>query len=413
MKKSKNENLEQIGTFLAMVAQDNGVHPQEVTKAQVLAKGLEEWQIRKVGGLQAVKDYFFPYTEKDLKTTQTLKNSKTYTSKLEKELGNKLITDETMFNVFSQLKLPKFQLYKVRGNKKIERAVNLVLSDLHFGSDISSKNTGGLDFGKTEEARRIARITKEVCDYKPQYRNHTELNVLLLGDIIQNQLHDARDGAPLAEQICRAIHLLSQSLMHFCQHFPKVNVKCTGGNHSRNTSRHHNRAVNGKWDNFETVIYFALKDSFKGVNNINFDIPLTPYVTYEVFGKKIFCTHGDTVLNPGYAGKSINTKSLETQINKINATLKDNEEYSTFIVGHIHTGSTTHLGNGAVMITNGALVPSDEYAVSIGLLENSCGQYLFESVPGYPVGDQRFIRVNYLDDKDSSLDKIIKPFEQL
>ena len=84
-----------------------------------------------------------------------------------------------------------------------------------------------------------------------------------------------------------------------------------------------------------------------------------------------------------------------------------------FVVGHVHTASVTHLSNGAVMMTNGAMVPSDEYAVSIGLFENFCGQYMFESVKGYPVGDCRFIRVSKVDDQNKELDKIIKPFDEL
>jgi hypothetical protein len=65
------------------------------------------------------------------------------------------------------------------------------------------------------------------------------------------------------------------------------------------------------------------------------------------------------------------------------------------------------------MITNGALVPTDGYAASIGLLESNAGQMLFESVKDFPVGDTRFIRVSSKDDNNKELDKLIKPFESL
>lgn len=268
-----------------------------------------------------------------------------------------------------------------------------------------------MGFTKTEESRRLAAIVKETINYKIQYRKNTKLKLLLLGDIIQNSLHDPRDGAVLAEQVCRAIHLLTQAISQLSANFPVVEVECQTGNHGRNTARHHGRAVNQKWDSVETLIYYSLMKAASSLKNVKFNIPQTPYGSYDVFGHKILYTHGDTFLKPGYPGTSINTKSLEGQINKINASLKDHDEYKAFIVGHVHTGSVTFLNNGAAMITNGALVPPDEFAVSIGIVESQAGQMLFESVKNYPVGDIRFIRVGEKEDKNKELDRIISPWK--
>lgn len=155
-----------------------------------------------------------------------------------------------------------------------------------------------------------------------------------------------------------------------------------------------------------------MKQALRHLPNVTVLIPKTPYLVYESFGMKAFGTHGDTVLNPGNPGSSINIRSIENQINRINASLKDSEEYKLFFVGHVHVGSFTQLPNGATFVTNGALIPPDSYSVSIGIFENSCGQTLFESVKGYIFGDYRFIRVNSYTDKDKSLDKIIKPFNK-
>lgn len=296
---------------------------------------------------------------------------------------------------------------------KTERALNIVISDIHIGSDVKSEETGVDNYGKIEESRRLAAVVKEVIDYKHQYRAETELNVLLIGDLIQNQLHDDRDGAPLAEQIIRAIHLLSQALLQFSANFKKVNVHCVSGNHGRSMARHKSRAVNQKWDSHETVIAYALKTALKPQKNVTFYIPKTPYGAYEVFGQKVLYTHGDTFINPGYVGSVINTKSLEGQINKINASLNDNKEYKVFVMGHLHIASQTYLSNGATLITNGALISPDEYAVSIGVTESQIGQMLFESTPNYAVGDVRYIRVGSKEDKDKSLDSIITPWTNL
>src|SRR5690606_4717458 len=118
-----------------------------------------------------------------------------------------------------------------KSKAKIKRALFLTLSDLHFGADIRSEETGHLSYGKVEEARRFAEVIKQTIEYKPQYRKETELHVNLLGDIIQHKLHDPQDAAPVSEQVCRAIHLLSQGISQLGENFGKVIVHCATGNH--------------------------------------------------------------------------------------------------------------------------------------------------------------------------------------
>lgn len=406
------EELNAIKAAIIEAATAEGIHPSQLTKAQLMKHtDVTDWELRKFGGLANIKNANFAIEEKKLAEIQDMKAVRAYISKLEKEAGNlESLQNRIMEELKTVVKPLKINSYKRQNKSRIKRNVNLVLSDLHIGSDITKAETGVLDFGRLQESRRLAKVFKEAIEYKEQYRDETELNVLLLGDIIQNSLHDMRDGAPLAEQVARAIHLLSQGFMHLAEHYPKVRVYCATGNHGRNTGRHQTRATHQKWDSIETIIYYALKTVFDKVENVEFHIPLTPYVTYEVFGKQVFATHGDTVFNPGMPGKNIQVSNLEEQTNRINASLLDDKEYAVFVVGHVHTGSITHLGNNSTIFTNGPLVPSDDYAVSIGLLEGNCGQWMFESVDGYAVGDCRYIRVEQKDDENESFDKLIKPF---
>lgn len=324
---------------------------------------------------------------------------------------DKLLVSDTLERALSSLNTKQIKPYKAVVSKKtINRAQTLVLSDLHFGADIKADETGFLDYGVKEEARRFAYLIQQTIDYKPHYRKETELHVNLLGDIIQHKLHDAQDAAPVSEQICRAIHLLSQGIAQLGENFPKVTVQCATGNHGRDLNRHHQRASTGKWDSVETVIYFSLKKILAKYKNITFNIPKTPFNVFEVLGHKMFATHGDTVLKPGNPGKSLNIKSLEEQINRINASLKDQEEVEVVIVGHTHCSSVSNLNSGPTMITNGALPPADGFAVSIGFLENRASQTLFETTQDHAVGDIRFIRVGLKQDQDESLDKIIIPY---
>lgn len=304
----------------------------------------------------------------------------------------------------------KYALSKHKTPKK--RIANLTLSDLHFGSNLDLREVP-LPYGPSEEARRLAAVVLQTAEYKRFYREETTLFIHLLGDIIQGQLHDMRDGLPLAEQVAAAIHLLSQAISFLSQHYPAIVVRCTPGNHGRNTARHKNRATNQKWDSIETIIYYALKTAAAALPNVSFEIPYTPYYTYNAFNKRAFFTHGDTVLNPGYPGRSIDVAGVRKQINEINGKLAAHEQYTLFMVGHVHIGSCTHLPNGAIFMTNGCLVPPDGYGVSIGCLDTACGQWIWESVEDHIIGDERFIAVGDYNDKDKSLEKIIKPFQSL
>lgn len=343
--------------------------------------------------------YKFKLEKKDLK-------------KLNKDTLDNLLTADNISKFVEQLELPVMKPYKpITAKKPVARALSLTLSDLHFGADIKREETGYLDYGPKEEARRFAEIIKQVIDYKPHYRLETELNINLLGDIIQHKLHDPQAAAPVSEQICRTIHLLAQGFAHIAENFPIVNIRCATGNHGRDLNRHQKRASSGKWDSVETVIYYSLKKILSKYKNVKFEIPKTPYVFYEVMGHKAFATHGDTVLNVGNPGRSLNIRGIEVQVNQINATLKDKEEIKLVFVGHTHCASVSNLNSGILLVTNGSLPPSDDYAVSIGYLENRASQTLIEITEKHAVGDIRFIRVDAETDKDESLDSLIVPFK--
>jgi hypothetical protein len=306
-------------------------------------------------------------------------------------------------------KLPAPKRLKPVKKAEPKRILNLLISDTHYRSMLDTKEVN-CQYGPVEESRRTAAVFTQACDYKSQYRNETTLKIHILGDIIQNQLHDTRDGQPLAEQSAAAISNLFQAIRFASMHFPKVEVHCTPGNHGRNTSRHHGRAVHQKWDSIETIVYYGLKCALGSIRNVRVEIPRTPYYTVDLFDNKGFFTHGDTVLSAGYPGGAINVKSLRGQINEWNNSRNAGGPFALFAVGHVHTGAIVNLPGGVTLVTNGCLCPSDSYSMSLGSPDISSGQYLIESVQGHAVGDTRFIRVDSEVDRDSSFDTIVKPF---
>ena len=315
--------------------------------------------------------------------------------------------EDTLKTAFKSFKIAAPRTKKPIKNTK--RILNLAFSDTHYRAMLDSKEVN-CQYGPVEEARRTAQVVLQTCEYKSQYRDETILNIHMLGDIIQNQLHDARDGQPLAEQCAAAISLLTQAVGYCAQSFGHVNVYCTPGNHGRNLARHQQRAVHEKWDSTETIIYYALKTACQTLANVSVVIPRTPYYICPVFNNKIFGTHGDTVLKVGYPGRTIRVEEFHKQINRINGSRSYGGPFKMFVCGHVHIGSLIALPGDTCLITNGCLCPNDSFSLSMGSQDTSSGQWLWESTPEHAWGDSRFIKVGNDTDKDKSLDKIIKPF---
>lgn len=378
--------------------------------------GIAKHSITRAGGFNAIKNsHFLPIPTKVMVEKKRLVDQARMNSKLGAQMADQQFVMDRLEEYCSKVFKKAFNIQvcckQSPKQQPTKRILNLILSDLHFGSDIDKAETGYQTYGRIEEARRFAHVCKTVCEYKMDHREETELRIGLLGDLVQNQLHDSRDGAVLAEQIARAIHVLVQGLGYLCSHFVKVTIYIVPGNHDRNYSRHKSRAVHQKWDSYAFVIGTAIKYALiPKFSNLTIEMPKTPYVVHDLFGKKAFLTHGDSVLSTGYVSKSISVGALESQINRMNAALPDKEEYAVAVCGHIHVPSVVGLGNGTTMITNGALVPADSFAISIGLHETRCCQTLFESTDEHPVGDIRFIDVGPAQDKNSSLDSIIEPW---
>lgn len=407
-----DKNEEQVVKSIEYIAEQSGLHPLDVDynlwKSSVASEDFDAYQSLGVKfGL--LKKANFSKDEVNVAKFDIVKRAKV------NEASIKTLEKESYFwSKFEPLaeKVFKDKLvikpYKKNKDKVTNRILNLVLSDLHFGADLDGEHTF-LKYGKTEEARRLAKVVLETANYKQQYRENTKLIVHLLGDIIQNSLHDPRDADDLAKQVNRAIHVLEQAIGFLVQQFPEIEVWCQNGNHDR-FPHHKDRKVNHKDDGLGTIIYFALSKIFKNCKNIKFVLPKTPFYVIKIFDQYLFGTHGDTVTAFGMPSNNIDVSKLRKQINEFNGGREKDEKIGLFIIGHVHCPAIVRLANGTVMC-NGPLLPADEFATSIGIFKNKCGQWLFESVPGHILGDTRLLEIDENTDKDASLDAIVKPYD--
>lgn len=301
-------------------------------------------------------------------------------------------------------------IYKGKKAKVYDRMVNILLTDLHFHSLLDPREVP-IKYGPQEEARRFGCVAAQVADYKRQHRSSTILNIIIAGDVIEGILHDMRAAAPLALQIAAAIRHLTNFILFEAGEFSIVNVFTTPGNHDRNKQRHPDRAIFQKWDGHAYTIYDSVKWAIQQsqVKNVKFHSTLKPYTIVPLLGgKKAFATHGDTLLKVKHPSKSVNTQQILHKILKWNTANTIKGPFDVFMVGHHH--HPVIMPSYPALIINGALVPSNEFSLSLDEPQHSCGQVLFESTSTHPIGDFRFICVDDAD-KQKQFESIITPFK--
>lgn len=285
----------------------------------------------------------------------------------------------------------------------ITRSVVAHWSDLHLGANLDARSNP-IPFRATEEARRFEYIVRQVLDYKPQYREHSEHVCLINGDVIDGMLgHDQRAGIPLTEQKAVFWHFFRNYLGLAAQQFPRVRVFCQPGNHGRNIARHPGRATEDKWDGIEWDMYYALQQMCSALPNVTFSLPFQAVSVVDLHGSYILLTHGDTEVKLG----DPDTKALSNAaiLDRINATLIYGVKFARGAHGHYHKARSSPW-----WLSNPALVPPNGYARSAGYIGEPCGQTIWEAVEGYPVGDVRTIFVDRAQDVDENLGKLITPF---
>jgi len=350
---------------------------------------------------------------KNIKSTFTAKQT---ASKLRKE--NKAIVEEnvgldnfldSLSSIVGGMTFKQHKKVKQKKRKKIKRTIIGHISDTHIGINIDKVEMGGINaFNNEVSARRFAYFFRELAKYKKDHREETDLVLVLNGDIFAGVIHGQEGAVDLmSTQFAAALSIFTQGISYIATEYRSIRIECQTGNHCRYIHKDNKgRQTEQKWDSFATNLYVSLKQVFRKDKHIEFVIPETPYSLFKVFDHNFLATHGDTFINLGNPGKSINTKDITSQINSVSTGL--GVKIDVILGAHVHKSTHQTLDNGTDLLINGTLSGTDPFAQSIGITGSHPSQQIIEVTEEHRVGDVRFVQLKGADN-EKELDGIIEP----
>lgn len=343
----------------------------------------------------------------NIKKIYTTQRSNSQIAKENKVLLEQLTnSDEIKKSIQEIIKHTKFKIYpipKIKSKKIIDRTIIAHLSDTHYGAVIHKKHNGGINKYNGEiAARRTAYFFWQIAEYAKKDLSTTNLELLINGDVFAGMIHDREGVELLTQQFNIVISILGQGITYLANHFPKVTVRVTSGNHDRKViEKDTGRAIVNKFDSYATMAYIALKRELKRYKNINFIVEEKPFLDFKVFDYRIYATHGDTMFNVGVPSKNIRMNEISAQINRINnSDLVKEKKFDMFFLAHMHTPVVTTAEGGEFVFINGSLVGLDSFAQSIGININNPIQQFVELTEKH-IGNMRFCSLSEADENPS------------
>jgi len=230
-----------------------------------------------------------------------------------------------------------------------------IWSDWHWGERVADGS-----FSPQEASRRVVRLLSLLQkEWEKSQLSHrvSHLCLGLLGDFISGGIHDeAREIGgnhltPTEEitQVQGALAWAIKTVLTSFRGLEKLTCICVHGNHGRLTK--HSRATSGHRYNLETMMYWNLRQQFRGHKRVEFLIAEDTAVYTQVLGKTLRWCHGDFA-------RAIDPPGLHKWMQKQNHQIR----HADFtLMGHVH-----HLYCADGLITNGSLVGPTDYSKSLG-----------------------------------------------
>lgn len=419
---SIDKNVQKVIDAIKKTAAALDCEEWEVGKRDILAhSGISHHTIGLTPGISSIKATYFPKPVEELGERARASEVRKYTQALVNKQAKSEYFIETLQDfVTKNLKpLPKIKpptlLKPSKKGTEGERSLVVMLNDTHYGLKVVSEEVAGVNnYGWTEACRRTAYLIKQACQYKVDHRAETKtVHLIINGDILAGIIHGtlSRDLDLLTNQMNGAIHILVHAVAALLNSFQKVEVHFTFGNHGDMVHRREGgRVTSQAYDNYESIVFYALTAAFRTNPRVTFHTTKTTYGSIDLPAGRVIFAHGHILFSKelGNPGTQIKAKQLSDTTMRFNTgeIAQGRKRGMLFLFGHTHVGFSMTTPDGVLVHNVPSLSGIDPFASSLTINHNLTQQLIFESTARHIFGDSRQVNVAEAD-KDASLDKII------
>lgn len=255
--------------------------------------------------------------------------------------------------VINSLKIPD----KPKGEDK---ALLLLLSDIHAGEVVSIEEMGGLnEYNLLIMAKRFQFLVNHVIHKIKRYKNVNTIYIALLGDMVSGDIHDelmATNETNVIECAFILTSVLNQVIIELAKHMKNVVVLGVVGNHGRLTRK---KYYKNKYVNWDYVIYKAIQSAMVNQKNVRCVFPKSFFHIENILGHDFLFLHGDDIR----AWQGIPWYGINRATDKLDDALKYNgKTFESLFLAHFHNTGQLDKSLGEVII-NSSMIGGNEFSL--------------------------------------------------
>jgi hypothetical protein len=263
--------------------------------------------------------------------------------------------------------VPKWLKPKAPSRRIHHATALLLLSDLHLDEVVDRYEMGGInEYNREIAEQRLERVVEGVVTMTSRHVAGVKFDglvVALNGDILTGDIHHElalTNEAPAPASIAFWVPRLASALTYLADHFGRVHVPCTSGNHDRDPNKRRTPMKQREESSLAWIIYNWLADMLRDDPRITFSITTSPGQVYPIYGTTFHQIHGDGFRSAGGIGGIF--PSLLKYLHRIDSLYAtQGTNIDCHLLGHWHQYLT-----GPNWIITGSLKGYDEYAKSLG-----------------------------------------------
>lgn len=280
-------------------------------------------------------------------------------------LENERLTEEALMNTMkdSMLSLPKVKVDPYKG--KVLRPGHeedqiLLFSDLHAGEIIRKEEVDGFNEYNFEiMCRRLWHLSESILSINDLHSNAYKVKrlwVLSLGDIVTGEIHNMAETNefPILSTIQQTALIISQFLIRLASRYEEIQYVAVAGNHDR---RHEKPRTKGAYDNWATMVNWAVSVLCANQPNIKFHCPKSQFLIVDIRNWKWLVRHGHDKVN-SLAG--IPFYGISKKASSYQSLFRKRGGYDYSAIGHYH--QQTQLNDDRLFV-NGSVIGANEYAI--------------------------------------------------